>query len=388
MYLRNIPLIKLFTAFSGMAFVFPVMVIYYGNKGLSMSEFMLIQGIFAVVLFLFEVPSGYLSDVWRRSHVLFLGIFIKLIGYIIILFSHGFWPIATGEVFVAIGVSLVSGTTSAILYDSLLYEKKTKSYKAHEGALQASLFYGATFSALIGGWLFSLHGDLPMMFSITFCFIAMVLAFLLKNPPQAIGSPEKMLFANFTLTIKHTFKHLEINRILLYSAIFFGGTLSANWFRQVYMEELLFPYAWFGAVIAACFFLRALSCHAAHTIEQKFGVHKTFIGIAVIQVLMFAYFAVYINLFGVILFILLSLPFGIAGPTITAAINTRIPSNRRATVLSIEAMARRVGYLFIGPAAGVVMDIWSLQAAMFMITLVTAVAFIFAFVGFKYKNIL
>jgi MFS family permease len=51
----------------------PVITIFYKEHGLSMQEIFIIQSVFAIGVVLFEVPTGYFSDVVGRKKTLLLG---------------------------------------------------------------------------------------------------------------------------------------------------------------------------------------------------------------------------------------------------------------------------------------------------------------------------
>ena len=47
-------------------FLLPVLLFFYQENGLSVGDFYLIQGLIVFFAFLFEIPAGYLGDIFPR----------------------------------------------------------------------------------------------------------------------------------------------------------------------------------------------------------------------------------------------------------------------------------------------------------------------------------
>ena len=109
-------------------FAIPVLVLYYNQKGVSTGDFFLIQGISWLFVFVLELPSGYIGDVFSRKYTLISGFLFWILGYFIWIFGFGFWCLLIGELIFAVAISLVSGTVEAYLYDLLKRNKKEKTF--------------------------------------------------------------------------------------------------------------------------------------------------------------------------------------------------------------------------------------------------------------------
>jgi MFS family permease len=102
----------------------PILVSYYEANGLNASEVYLIQAVFALALAFCEVPTGYFSDVVGRKAALIIGAILIPAGIATYALTSSFWGFVLAEILLAIGLSLRSGTDSALLYDSLLEMKR------------------------------------------------------------------------------------------------------------------------------------------------------------------------------------------------------------------------------------------------------------------------
>lgn len=69
---RGLRLLRFGWFFNHFMLVIPVIVLVYTERGISVGDFFLIQGIFRLAAFLFEIPSGYLSDRFSRRRVMII----------------------------------------------------------------------------------------------------------------------------------------------------------------------------------------------------------------------------------------------------------------------------------------------------------------------------
>lgn len=53
--------------------IMPIITIFYQENGLSMQDIFVIQSVFSLAVVLFEIPTGYFSDVFGRKKTMILG---------------------------------------------------------------------------------------------------------------------------------------------------------------------------------------------------------------------------------------------------------------------------------------------------------------------------
>ena len=91
------------------------------------------MSVFAFTTLILEVPTGVLADLLGKKKTLLISRLFYVVEIFIIAFFNGFWPFLIAKVISGIGVSLSSGTESALLYDTLKRLKKEKDYKKISG---------------------------------------------------------------------------------------------------------------------------------------------------------------------------------------------------------------------------------------------------------------
>jgi small-conductance mechanosensitive channel len=103
---------------------------------------------------------------------------------------------------------------------------------------------------------------------------------------------------------------------------------------------------------------------SADKIKNVFGNEFSFM-LPVILVITGYFSLTFMNLkWAFVLFILLYIARGFTVPVFTNRINRQIPSERRATVLSIRVLLTRVIFCIVGPASGYISDCYSLRTGL------------------------
>ena len=57
----------------------PVLLLFYQENGLTAGDYFLFQGIFSITALLFEIPAGYLGDIFPRRNMLVFSFSMSLI---------------------------------------------------------------------------------------------------------------------------------------------------------------------------------------------------------------------------------------------------------------------------------------------------------------------
>lgn len=345
---RNIRLLEIFTLCTNMSFIIPVILPYYRDQmGLDFKAFLLGEAAFAAVVVLLEVPSGWLSDIWQRKHVLALAAFANMFGYGCLLIGDNLvWAVAA-QMILGIGISLISGTNTALLYDSLLSCNREGEFRKHEGRRAGLGFYSVAGGSIIGGFIYPLHHQLPVLLSIILLGAAVILACLMQEPSRHQQRPEKHPIADMIATAKYALHgHAEIGLIILLAAVMFCSTKLIMWSQQPYYMAMGVHESLFGFLMAAGFVLAGFSSQMGHKLDGKCSSMTALVGVCLVAILVCIGASVHVGWSGIVLLMLGgSCLYGMAAPRVSEEINSRVGSERRATILSTQNLM--VNLLFI-----------------------------------------
>ncbi|HNX60946.1 MAG TPA: MFS transporter, partial [Spirochaetota bacterium] len=130
---RNVPALFVFSFLGESFFIVPALIPFFHSNGLTTTQIMIVQSVFHVVVLTWEIPSGYIADVIGRKKSMLAGAVFFTAGLGIYSLSSHFILFCVAEAFCGFGWGLRSGADSALLYDSLRYNKKESAYHHLEG---------------------------------------------------------------------------------------------------------------------------------------------------------------------------------------------------------------------------------------------------------------
>ena len=121
---HNVPLMYVLGSLMWGRFFIPVLALFYIASQVPIEQFAIIMSVFALSTLLLEIPSGVIADLLGKKKTLLIGRFCYIIEIFMIAFYDGFWIFLVAKVVSGIGVSLNSGTNSALLFDTLKKMRK------------------------------------------------------------------------------------------------------------------------------------------------------------------------------------------------------------------------------------------------------------------------
>ena len=88
------------------------------DKGLSLSQILLVQAGFSVAVLLFEFPSGSIADMISRRTLYFISRLVFCIFFLMVIFAHGFPLMMLAWIIYGLATALESGTLDAALINN------------------------------------------------------------------------------------------------------------------------------------------------------------------------------------------------------------------------------------------------------------------------------
>ena len=88
------------------------------DKGLSLSQILLVQAGFSVAVLLFEFPSGSIADMISRRTLYFISRLVFCIFFLVVIFGHGFPQMLLAWIIYGLATALESGTLDAALINN------------------------------------------------------------------------------------------------------------------------------------------------------------------------------------------------------------------------------------------------------------------------------
>lgn len=367
---RNLTLGCINGFFTMFLVVVPVLVPFWKSLGLSMREVLEIQAIFGLSVALFEIPTGYLADLWSRKASVCLGYFVMGCGFSCMPFCVTYESIVMYEVIIALGGSLVSGADISIVYDSI---KNDPNRLKHVGALSTWSLLGEAVAGLLASvlifWSFT-----PILWAqVIVAWVPFFVSFWFVEP-----ATEKMTHtshtANFTAVLKHLFLGERITRQIFLNSLLWGlSSFCVVWLLQPYWELQGVPLQYFGVMWAALMFVAAGTSKLTHSLERRMGAPAVLISLSSAAVIGYLLMAFSSGWIGIVAGVLFYINRGLASVIFTDSLNWKIPSAFRATANSLRSFCFRLSYAFIGPATGFLIDARGLHVTLGILGIIAAI---------------
>ncbi|MFH1253499.1 MAG: MFS transporter [Candidatus Uhrbacteria bacterium] len=375
----NIWKFYLYEILYSLMFYTPIIVLFYQDNGLSLTQIMIIQSINSLVWILMEIPSGYFADVvGRKKSLMLTGIFATL-SMLIFGLGSNFSLFLIASLFWALAGVFISGADSAFIYDTLKSLNKETLYKKVWGNTVFCYSLGVSAASIIGGLLGGLNFRYPFFAMLPFYLFLIPLALSFYEPKHyktiTTKNHLRVLLASIKLSL---LQNKRIRQLIIYSAVIVSFIDIAYFLYQPYFKLSGLDVVYFGLVFAAFNLIQALSAKYSHLIEKKLGEKISLILLFVLTSLCYLFMGNVIFILSFIFAFLFQFVSGFSSVVISDYIHQETASNIRATILSTKSFVSHIFYALIAPIIGWLVDVYTLSQALTIIGIIVAVAgFIF-----------
>ena len=364
---KNITKIYILTTLSSFIFVGPIIVLFMQERELSFKEIMILESIFAIAIFILEVPSGYISDQIGRVKTIIIAKFIMLISHLTLTFSTKFWQFLVAEILFALYFALISGTLEAFVYESLIALNKAEQYKKVMGNIRFIGFLSAGIGAVIGGLLSSISFQAVFLANTINILIAPFVALKLVEPNKKEIRDKKMGVKEVIRATKDTFFNgTALKWIILLSSVVYMFNQSAFWFYQPYLKLSGVEVVYFGIIFASFQFIAAISAKFAYKIEAKIGLYNSLQLITLLTAMSLILMGSFVAIYSFLFIYMQQFTRSVKSIIISDIINKNSPKNYRATILSIASFVDRVFIAILLPILGYVEGAYGIKVTLIL----------------------
>lgn len=342
-----------------------IWVLYLGSKGLNLIEIGLLESIFHITGLIFEIPTGVLADLLGRKKVIIIGRVGYLLSCIIMLFADSFLGFALGFIVQAICYNLNSGSEEALVYDSLKEINEEDKYTKICGKINLIIEIAQALAVFIGGLLSEKNFSLSYVAAVLIGLTSLVIAFNFKET-TLVEKNEVNIKRHFKLCFSILKENKDLVKLLLYFPLVFAFSATVYFYGQRYFSDLGLS----KISIAIIFLINGIMSSVGSILSERF--EKRFKGnkYAVIPIIVGVFMVIFSfssGVFSVGVFWIIGLLTAALYPISSNKINLLIPSEQRATIISIDSMMYSVAMIIIFPLAGYIGEQFSLKYSFLII---------------------
>jgi DHA3 family tetracycline resistance protein-like MFS transporter len=356
--------------------------------GLDPLQLVLVGTVLEITVFIFEIPTGIVADVYSRRLSTVIGYFLIGIGFMLEGALPLFGTILLAQVVWGLGATFQSGAEEAWLADEIGEEKLANAYLRGSQFGQVGTVIGILLSVALG----RIALNLPILVGgfLIVCLAVFLALFMPEEGFEPTPMPDRNTYQKMVATFRNGINLIRGRRLLmviLAIALIYGLAsegLDRLW-EAHFLANFEFPTAgqldtvtWFGIINLVQMFL---VIGATEIIRRRVRVEEQ---IAAVRALILLNTVVVLGLvaFGVVQSFALAVAaiwsvfvFRRTGaPLYSAWLNKNLESGVRATVISTRGQLDALGQLIGGPIIGFVALQFGLRAAMIGVALMLAPA--------------
>jgi len=363
---RNISVSYIYNFLLQLNITSAIWVLYLAFRGMSLVEIGLLESVYHITGVLFELPTGVIADVYGKKFSVVTGRIVSVVSCILMITSDSFLGFAIAFCLSSASMNLNSGAAEALIYDSLKELGEEDKYKKIWGNLAFIMSIAQGLAVLLGGILADIRFLYAYILGTILQIGALTAAFSFSEPPihkdrdkDKKENQEKQqgnLIVNQLVT---SIKVLKARRMVLYLILFSSLVASLQttvfFYSQQYFSDMSYSKTAIAIICASSSLIEAISSKYAYRIEKILKLKGILISIAVVNIVALMGLAFIKNL-SIAFFLVTSITGGLAFTIFSDYINSRIPSEYRATILSFDSLCFSAFMICVFPLFGLLAE--------------------------------
>lgn len=334
------------------------------ERGYNLVEIGIAEMVFHITSLLFEIPSGALADMFGRKKCLIISSTMRVIANVIMILSTNLFMICLSLAFDALCYNFSSGSGDALAYDSLKLSKQESEFERYMSNQLIIYRICSGISTLCAG--FALVLGHKIAYGVDLIVIAIQIVILLTLKEITLEYPEQRnekerLNAGLVRYVKDSLWFvLKEKRVMafMFANSFVGAIdILLLFFLQAKLPECGIPVWGLGAVL---FFMELGGLLGAKLILKmpRIGYKKLFLFTSLLVLS-----GVFIEHSEIYYWMMIGGFIAAMGDDVlqvrtNAILQNMFPSDKRATLTSIESFTFSVIMVVLSPIAGIVFTYW------------------------------
>jgi len=375
---KNIKLDYLHTFFRNLNFTQAIWLLFLASRGFSLFEIGIFEMIFHITSLSMEVPTGMIADLFGRKFSRILGVLSYIVYIFIMIYSQNIILVGIGFVFCGLSYTLESGSGEALVYDSLQLMNQEDKFMKVNGRKEVIYQLVSSLSFFVGGYIATVSYDLSFLTTLVAMLIALTIIILMKETPIIKSEMKKSFKILMSEQYKKTYQTAVENKRVMF-LIIIGSMVAAPvtsifFYFQNHLDLLGYDKGEIGLLLGAHALFAAIGGASAYKLEKKYNEKKILYFIPLLMVVLF--WLVLIDSIVFIPFVLLGFFDSIFYVVLNDYVNKIIPSELRASILSVFGLVFSVIMIFIFPLIGFIGEYVNLKTSFLILAIIVSVFYI------------
>ncbi|MGD2073175.1 MAG: MFS transporter, partial [Candidatus Thorarchaeota archaeon] len=196
----------------------PIYILFLMSKGFSLTQIAVLDAIWYISTFVFEVPTGAVTDRYGKKISMLISVFCQSVSFFMLAFSNSFLFISISYTIWGFASAFETGTYSAFLYDSLKQINKEDDYRRVIARVTTLAILSSALGSILAGYLGGIDLAIPILItaSIALLLCPFVLLFV---EPDIEDTMEPTYLIHIRESVVFILKHRVVALLLLYQTI-------------------------------------------------------------------------------------------------------------------------------------------------------------------------
>ena len=371
---RNVRSFTLFRAFFSARFYYPVYALLFLDYGLTLGQFGMLNGLWAVTIVLLEIPSGALADTIGRRRLLIFGAVCMLLemGVLLVAPIGGgtllFVLFAFNRLLSGIAEAAVSGADEALVYDSLKAAGLEGEWGKVLERVQRVTSLAFFFTMMIGAVVYDSEVvnavlqflcisfmveqtqliKLPILFTFFSGIVVFWMALRINEPPSEENRSIRETLANSWLLTGAAARWIwatPLPFVIILAAMAIDSVVRQFLtLASEYWSVIELPIASYGLIGSGMALMGIFVPRIARLLTEKSTPMKNFLLTVGAVMLGLTGLGLAIPVWGILPAVLLYASIQLMGFFVSRYLNEAAPSEQRATVLSFRGLSTNFSY--------------------------------------------
>ncbi len=332
-------------------------------RGFSLTQITVLEALFWGTTVLAEVPTGAIADRFGRKASLALGAGSTAIAVLIFGLATSYPLVLVSYVAWALGLAFLSGAEHALLFESLKAVGREDEFQRVAGRLGAIFAFGALAGGLAGAPIAAATDlSVPVLLSAAIAAPGVLVALSLREPPLPEGETRLGYVDLLRESARTATRIPPVRTMLVLSSLVMGLTFAPTIFTQPFLADHGVDVGILGFLLTPVRVMGMVGALVAYRVTARLGTRGAFLAAPLLMGSAYLVLGAWDSVYAFAAFPLVAFMNSLLLPTAADYLNRRIPSNQRATILSLRTMLASLWAALLLPTLGATADRTSLRA--------------------------
>ncbi|SFK11251.1 Major Facilitator Superfamily protein [Halobacillus dabanensis] len=327
--------------FGSIRFIQPVLTLFYFARGLDESMILIVMTFFSIGVLFGEIPTGVLADLFGAKRAFLIGSILSIVAHTLLIIAFDPWLFFLSSFLTGFAATFFSGADEALIYESLKLSKEENLMDRAMGQISSARFIISIFVVIIGALLANELTEhqfrLLLILGVCFMTVQFILILFIKNPPNQEGSRTSVIQQVVEGYVAIRKMPQVLWMFMNISLVFIPAVAIFEKFDQKLLVDAGLPVYGIGMVYALTAMIGFIAARAIGWMTKKIDrVHLLnltgLLAVFALTATAFFHTSLWIILGAMVLLKLVS---AIRYPVYSQLANNIIPSNVRATTISL-----------------------------------------------------